>query len=226
MPSFEINIDTKNILLLTSNLRFEELIPNNPKYVEINLCRDPIKKVVVEKFIDQQTYGENKTNYLHAFIEPKHLWTGESTDSNRGLAEKIRNRGNDGDDCGHIIARVLGGKMVDYNLFPQAKLINRGWKGFGGWWKIGVELLMFLWLNNPLVKNPRIKFQVLICYNDLSNQNRPDNGIFKIEFIFDEDNTQNSIENIQYPILVGYLINKIDDIIKNNKSEPDFNKQN
>jgi hypothetical protein len=92
--------------------------------------------------------------------------------------------------------------------------------------KIGVELLMFLWLINPLVKNPRIKFQVSISY-DLSNYpNRPDNGIFKIEFICDEDNSENSVDTNKYPILVGYLVNKIEDIIKNKLTEPEFNKQN
>ena len=43
-------------------------------------------------------------------------WKSGQPVSNVKLAEKIRSRGVNGDDSGHIVANVLGGKMVEFNL--------------------------------------------------------------------------------------------------------------
>lgn len=186
---------------------------NNPKLVStlsLNFRNcDPIKKAQVEPF-DQ---NEIKPHYLNAHIEPKHLSTGEPTSVDDRLARRIRKRGIFGlDDCGHIVARSLGGKMLEFNLFPQNKYINRGWSGFGGLWRICVENLMKLWLENKLVINPRIDYEIVVFYNDAVYPHRPDNGLFKITFLADreeEENENNDANLFDYPVMLGQLENTI-----------------
>jgi len=82
------------------------------------LCADPIVKH------RQGTNG--RAEYVRAIINPSDLNKGESTSKNQTLAKKIKEMGKNGDDCGHIVASVLGGPMKAYNLFPQNLAINRG----------------------------------------------------------------------------------------------------
>ena len=112
----------------------------------------PIRDAKVQPLALDKT--EQKTCWLLAEIGPFHIDTGESTSKNRDLGKKIRDRGKPGDDCGHIIARSLGGKMVDFNLFPQNRDINRGWKGTSRNWRTGVERTIEIWLKNPSLIEP------------------------------------------------------------------------
>ena len=42
------------------------------------------------------------------------------------MAADIRSKGMPGDDAGHILGKIIGGKMSQDNLFPQNMSVNRG----------------------------------------------------------------------------------------------------
>lgn len=74
--------------------------------------------------------------YVVALVEHRHLGKGEATSANPALAMEIRDLGHKYqgkiikyqdrsiDQCGHIIARSLGGKMERRNLFPIGRNTN------------------------------------------------------------------------------------------------------
>ena len=74
--------------------------------------------------VDYRQGANGRAEMVHAVITAKDLHTGQSTKTNRYLAKKIRAMGVPGDNCGHIVAAVLGGPMQAYNLFPQNEDIN------------------------------------------------------------------------------------------------------
>lgn len=59
-----------------------------------------------------------------ATVTPDDLGTGTGT--HQGSRDKARSMGNDNDDAGHILGRVLGGQGGVDNVFPQLPAINRG----------------------------------------------------------------------------------------------------
>ncbi|CAF3613527.1 unnamed protein product [Rotaria sp. Silwood1] len=162
--------------------------------------------------------ARQKAYWLLAEIHPHHLGNGENTSINRSLSQEIRSRGKHDDDCGHIIASSLGGKMVDFNLFPQNKSINRGWKGWSKHWRKSIEVFIFLWLKNRSFINPRVEFQVRLFYNDHNHPDRPDCGKLSITFKFDhgkstkdgDDHDGKETPMPSYATLKGNLMNFIE----------------
>ncbi|CAF4112761.1 unnamed protein product [Rotaria sordida] len=172
-----------------------------------------------------------KTHWLFAEICPCHLGKGEPTSNNTLLSGKIRSRGKLGDDCGHIIACSLGGKMVEFNLFPQQKYINRGWKGWNQHWRIGIEYTIWIWLINPFRIKPSVEFQVRFFYNDQTYRDRPDHGKFLIKFKCDGYEKNKKVDNRDkkeismelYTILKGDLMNTIENE-SDSVPEPNYEK--
>ncbi|CAG2112679.1 unnamed protein product [Medioppia subpectinata] len=80
--------------------------------------------------IDRHREGPNgQALYVHAVIRPGDIGTGQDTSKNKTMAALVRAMGRGswgGDDCGHVVASVLGGPMKLYNLFPQNLSKNRG----------------------------------------------------------------------------------------------------
>jgi hypothetical protein len=110
--------------------------------------------------------------------------TGESTDTNyecQKIAEiirEIRGLGSPDDDCGHIIAKQYGGKVVDYNLFPQDMKVNRGWGIATRIWKWGVELFVRIWLIYQAEHDPMVRVRVRLFYpNPGPDTQKPDRPI-------------------------------------------------
>ncbi|CAF2902181.1 unnamed protein product [Rotaria sp. Silwood2] len=197
----------------------------------LKACHSPILDAKVGRLSDN--VSEQKTYWLFATIYPRNLGTGESTSINSQLSQKIRSRGKRDDDCSHIIAASLDGKMVDFNLFPQSKFINRGWKDYGKFWRKAIECTIWIWLKNSVVINPRVEFQIRFFYDDQNYPHRPDHAKFLITFKHDGRNKTKDInyhdhENIQmelYAILKGDLMN----IIENESDsvlEPNYEKVN
>ncbi|CAF0916714.1 unnamed protein product [Adineta steineri] len=176
----------------------------------------PICNVKVEQ-LSSGGQGQ-KTHWLLAEIYEEHLGKGEATSKNSSLAEKIRSRGKSDDDCGHIIACSLGGKMVDFNLFPQNKNINRGFKGWKNHWRRGIEHLIYIWLKKRFCHEPHVQFQVRFFYTDSHYPNRPDHGKFLIHFKGGDSEANMKVNNLDknqcsaevYTRLKGVLQNVIE----------------
>lgn len=155
-----------------------------------------------------------KPRYLYAIILPKHLRDGggERTNRNQALAETIRKRGQAGDDCGHIIGAQFGGKMVEFNLFPQASKINRGLLGSGILWRRGVEEVMKLWLTLPDDLHPKVKFEMILFYECKVRPDRPSKTKFVVTFELEgveEDLKNDKKEKRLDPILKAELLNEL-----------------
>ena len=139
---------------------------------------------------------ERIPHWVRAEIYPRHLGTGEATDTKKKLKQKIRSRGDlsdpDPDDCGHMIAYQLGGKMVDLNLFPQDKKINEGHiVRMSGrlkvrtcyFWRVAIEAAIAEFLaKTDRSKNPRVDYQVRLRYGDPVFPNRPVSFEFAVRF--------------------------------------------
>ena len=158
-----------------------------------------------------------KTCWLLAEIHPCHLGKGEDTSANRKLRDEIRSRGRPNDDCGHIIGRALGGKMIDFNLFPQNRDINRGWKGWSNHWKTGIDFLIKTWLINPSLIAPKVEFEIRFYYNDQQFPDRPDHGKYLITFKSDGSEESKKVNQGEkeistelYKELKGILMNTVD----------------
>jgi hypothetical protein len=226
--TFEFNTNDVPRLLLTGTT-FDQLvncIKANPRYHNRSFSNEliygSIKEVTVEKISWNQIIQE-KTHYLYAYIFPHHLGTGEYTSKDPALRQKIRDRGKLDDDCGHIVSRNLGGKMLECNLFPQEKNVNRGWMGQGRFWKILVESLMTFWLKIiPSDRNPRVVFKIIWSYSDSVYPHRPNSGTYFVKLICDErkeeKDTNNEFES-KCSILIGQLMNEI---VKANVQEADY----
>ena len=144
---------------------------------------------------------KQKPIWLLAEIYPRHLGKGEDTSKNSALAAEIRSRGMRGDDCGHIIARLLGGKMVDFNLFPQNPDVNRGQKGLTDQWRTKVERSIEIWLTNSSLRNQQYP-------------NRPDHGKYLIKFKCD-GSEQNKSGHTTKGKLSMALYKELKDILMN-----------
>ena len=83
-------------------------------------------KLWADPIVDYHQGANGRAETVHAIIHAKDLGTGETTSKNQKLAADIREMGKSGDDCGHIVANILGGPMKPYNLFPQNLNKNRG----------------------------------------------------------------------------------------------------
>ena len=158
---------------------------------------------------------KQKPIWLLAEIYPRHLGEGEHTSENSALAAEIRSRGIPGDDCGHIIARLLGGKMVDFNLFPQNPDVNRGRKGLTDQWRTKVERSIEIWLTNSSLRNPRVEFEIRFSYDDQQYYpNRPDHGKYLIKFKCD-GSEQNKSGHTTKGKLSMALYKELKDILMN-----------
>ncbi|OXA50407.1 uncharacterized protein LOC118436552 [Folsomia candida] len=175
----------------------------------------PIRHVKVSRALSGDGY---KPCYLFASILPKHVGTGEKTNVNKNLARMIRYRGKrKGDDCGHIIAAQLGGKMVEFNLFPQDKRINRGIYGLNKWWRKGVEKIILAWLTLPKNVKPCVEFEIILYYEDPEYLDRPTRGKFLITMKMDDDDDDDDEEEddddedtVLHPTLKGELLNELE----------------
>ena len=71
------------------------------------------------------TYGLNdEILSAKATVDPADLGTGTAV--NQSARDAARAMGNQTDDAGHILAKVLGGQGGKGNVFPQLPSINRG----------------------------------------------------------------------------------------------------
>lgn len=168
----------------------------------------PIKDVRVANLSDG---AGSKPCYLYAEILPSNLKGGEKTNTNTQLALKIRQRGKPGDDCGHIIGAQLGGKMVEFNLFPQSMKINRGFGKLKILWRQGVEQVMAKWLTLPEHKHPKALFEIILFYTDTDYRDRPNKTKFVVTLKCDgeEEDDDGDGETYLDPVLKAQLLNEL-----------------
>lgn len=146
------------------------------------------------KQVSRNRYQGYKPLWLMAEIWKCHIGRGEGTNVSPSLGKIIQGRGiqhygNSDDDCGHIVGASLGGKMVDFNLFPQNQSLNRGWKGNYGIWR-AIEACIKLWVTGiPEKFKPRVKFQMLLSYNDSNYPDRPDQFKYMVQFLLNKDSS-------------------------------------
>ena len=123
------------------------------------------------------TQGANgRAETVHAIIRAIDLRTGERTSKDRRLAAQIRAMGKPGDNCGHIVARVLGGPMKPYNLFPQNAEVN------SGEFRDYVEDHMQKYLEIDSNDEHSVDYQVQLVY-ETPDDTRPTKLRFKISFL-------------------------------------------
>ena len=148
-----------------------------------------------------------KPEWISAKIWQNHLGTGESTSDNPELRDEIRNRGvreDPRDDCGHLIARRLGGKMVEFNLFPQELAVNRGRRvniegkeyPLSKLWKLGIEAVIhgFLKYTHPRYR-PRVYVQIRLQYGDSEFPDRPVGMYYIVKFKKDDDSSDDKLND-------------------------------
>lgn len=147
-----------------------------------------------------------KPEWISAKIRQNHLDTGEPTSTNPRLRDEIRNRGvreDPRDDCGHLIARCLGGKMVEFNLFPQELAVNRGRRvniegteyPLSKWWKnIEAVIYVFLKCTHPRYR-PRVYFQIRLQYGDSEFPDRPVGMYYIVKFKTDDDSSDDELND-------------------------------
>ncbi|CAF1483024.1 unnamed protein product [Adineta ricciae] len=213
MGDFTIAGDTDSEDNLANIQQYDNLRQDLDRYNRPDNLTDghsPICNASVQSLSSGKT-GQ-KTCWLQAKIYRCHVGTGEPTAANRDLAKKIRDRGKRDDDCGHIIACSLGGKMVDFNLFPQNRDVNRGWKGMSRHWRTGVERTIEIWLMNPSLVEPRVEFQIRFYYDDKKYPDRPDHGKFLVRFMCsgktENNNAGKGVSAKTYSELRDVLMNK------------------
>ena len=120
--------------------------------------------------------ANGRAETVHAVILKKDLNTGEPTSKDQKLAAKIRAMGKTGDDCGHIVANILGGPMQAYNLFPQNLSKNRGE------FKSTVEAHMQKFLEADQKGDRSVDYLATLVYAN-SNDTRPTMIKFEIRFL-------------------------------------------
>jgi hypothetical protein len=188
MKDFELLVCIKNDLLMTHQHNDKKNKQALQSYASqfsniYNLYFFPswYSPIVEAKADKAAKDGYARARYVHAKIHPHHIGTGEPTKKSPSLAKIIRARGHLNDHCGHIVAKLLGGKMVDVNLFPQLASINSGMQRM-------LELLIVIFLLCPHVKNPRVFMKVYLFYatdNSLSTSDRPFENVFHLVFKYD-----------------------------------------
>lgn len=160
----------------------------------------PITEVIAVRAMENPNIKELKpTKYANRYKNLKSLWVaamiqkqnvdkGEPTNSFEDLRNAIRSRGKLNEDaCGHIVARCLGGKMIDINLFPQNTSLNSGHKKTHLLWR-AIEILMKTWITIiPQKYKPRVLFRIKLIYHDQNHVDRPNLFHYKIKFLADDD---------------------------------------
>ena len=143
---------------------------------------------------------DNKTKpiYVVALIEKRHLKFGQSTRQNRKLAAVIRSRGIIGengkhlDQCGHIIAKSLGGLMKFGNLIPQGKTTNlEAYRC--------AERIIHSHVDNQNKKNPRALVQVGLVYGDEKYPYRPTRFYYSYLLYDDSGEERKNDQNTDQP---------------------------
>ena len=171
--------------------------------------------------VDHRQGKNGRAEYVHAIIHPSDLHTGEPTSVNSKLAKEIRALGKSGDDCGHIVANVLGGPMLPYNLFPQNLSKNRGE------FKNTVEghMQKFLEMDKENKKSKyEVDYQATLVY-DKDSDTRPTQLKFAIKFYKDsklvhfEDIPASGKHRVPANPYVGVVLNPV--YVKPTK-KPDF----
>ncbi|CAF3565600.1 unnamed protein product [Rotaria socialis] len=194
---------------------------------------DPIQDVKAQNVMDIRETGEFIQNipsnrykklkplWLYAEIWEHHVGRGEVTNVSDSLSNLIKGRGiydnrnsrNSGnDDCGHIVAASLGGKMVDINLFPQNQCLNRGWKDNYSIWRL-IEACIKLWVTGiPEKYRPRVKFQMLLYYNNPKYPDRPDQFKYMVQFLMDDDSSSDEDNDDDEKIYLSHVLYNIAEI--------------
>ncbi|CAF1306617.1 unnamed protein product [Adineta ricciae] len=156
-----------------------------------------------EQRLSSDRYQKLKPVWLKATIYKQHIGTGEETGKCENLRDVIRARGKRTeknepmDQCGHIVANTLGGRMLDINTFPQNPALNCGHEGTHLLWR-AFEVLMKQWLQKiPEKYNPRVKFIVKLFYDDPNYPDRPNKFFYSIQFLVDDDEDSETDENGQ-----------------------------
>ncbi|CAF1502873.1 unnamed protein product [Adineta steineri] len=135
-------------------------------------------------------YQGLKPLWVKAEISKTHFGTGETTGKYSQLSQVISARGIRSDQCGHIIACSLGGKMIDINLFPQDGPLNCGWEGNYFIWR-GVEACIKLWVTTiPEKYRPRVQFQMLLSYTNKAYPDRPEKFKYALRFLMDRESNK------------------------------------
>lgn len=110
------------------------------------------------------------------------------------------------DQCGHIVANTLGGRMLDINTFPQDSALNCGHLGTHLLWR-AFEFLMKLWVKViPEKYNPRVEFTMNLFYGDRTYPDRPNKFFYWIEFRVDDDDSETDEDDQERSISVSQLV--------------------
>lgn len=222
----EDKLKTLKGLVDRSRLKIKQPQPN------VDVIYQPICEVLVAELANET---EQKPCWLLAIIKKEHLNTGESTSQNTFLRKKIVSRGKKKDQCGHIVAKSLGGKMVDFNLFPQDAPLNMGYKHNELrsyiYWK-GVDTLIHLFLSViPEKYCPEVKYEALLNYNDDEFPDRPSDIKLLLKFYCKGIETSKEVNRAKMDevemILISSIFNDIEKIKKDENyslSEDNFKK--
>ena len=214
----EDKLKTLKGLVDRSRLKIKQPQPN------VDVIYQPICEVLVAELNQNET--EQKPCWLLAIIKKEHLNTGESTSKNTFLRKKIVSRGKKNDQCGHIVAKSLGGKMVDFNLFPQDAPINMGFKhnelrSFI-YWK-GVDTLIHLFLSViPEKYCPKVKYEALLNYNDDEFPDRPSDIKLLVKFYCKGIETSNEVDRAKMNEVEMSLISSILNNIEKMKKDENY----
>lgn len=116
-PDKELNelnfsFDLQNINLQPHYRTFEITIHRSDNHTSKQI-------VQLEEFSEKQ----NRVIYQISLIDEQSLR--EGTQPSVKTKEKVKNKGEYGDDGGHYVAKQLGGLGWEYNLFPQNLFVNR-----------------------------------------------------------------------------------------------------
>lgn len=142
--------------------------------------------------------GDGKRpEFVIAVIENKHLRTGQNTGTNSDLAEEIRARGIKPDQCGHIIAVSLGGRMEYCNLIPQGKTTNIMHYHYA-------EKLIKSHIEDKTKKNPWALIKVRLIYENKKYPNRPTRFYYTYRLYKDKEQNEENIGEFE-PELIQLL---------------------
>lgn len=215
----EDKLKTLKGLVDRSRLKIKQPQPN------VDVIFQPICEVLVAELNENKT--EQKPCWLLAIIKKEHLNTGESTSKNTFLRKKIVSRGNKKkDQCGHIVAKSLGGKMIDFNLFPQDAPLNMGFKhnelrSFI-YWK-GVDTLIHLFLSViPENYCPEVKYEALLNYNDDEFPDRPSDIKLLLKFYCKGIETSKEVDRAKMNEVKMSLISSILNNIEKMKKDENY----
>jgi hypothetical protein len=154
-----INMD-RRVALLTRNL------PPNSQLRDVNDC-GPVTRVAT-----RAVNGEEIVDYVRASITPEHIGTG--LDVTAAIRTRMQRLGIRGDNAGHIIGRILGGRHR-YNFFPLNPNINKGC------FRSDFERSVRKFLEKYKNQNARADVQVRLLYND-RNSTRPSNIVILVRY--------------------------------------------